>query len=58
MKKKLIKNLNKYIILMFILLITSKIMLRQKKETLNIIGVVLIPIILIIGILMLRKNKK
>lgn len=52
------RNLNKYLIIMFILIIAAEILIRIKNNICNIIGIVLLPIIIIIGIKMLYKDKK
>ena len=49
---------NKLIIIMFILLILDQILVRINNNICNIIGIILLPIIFIIGFIMLNTDKK
>ena len=52
------KNLNKYIIIMFILIIVAEILIRIKNDICNIIGIILLPIIIIVGFILIYSDKK
>ena len=52
------KKLNKYIIIMFILIIIAEILIRINNNICNIIGIVLLPIIIIVGFILIYSDKK
>ena len=52
------KNLNKWLIIMFILIILAQVLIRVNNQICNIIGVILLPIILIVGFILIYTDKK
>ena len=58
MKKRLKSALNKYIIIMFILIVLAEILLRLDNKLLNVCGMVCLPLIIVVGIIMIIKDNK
>ena len=52
------KKVNKYIIFMFILIVVAEILIRINNNICNIIGIVLLPIIIIVGFILINSDKK
>ena len=52
------KRLTKWLITMFILIIIAEILIRINNSICNLLGIILLPIIIIIGFIIVYKDKK
>ena len=52
------KKLNKWMIIMFLLIISVEILVRVDNKICNIIGMCLFPLVIITGIMLLKSDKK
>lgn len=55
--KKIDKKLKIWFIIMFIMLILSFILLRINNKVCQVIGISLLPIIIVIGFIIIKKDK-
>ena len=51
------KKLNKWMIIMFLLIISVEILVRIDNRICNIIGICLFPLVIISGFMLLKKDK-
>lgn len=52
------KNLNRWLIAMFILIILDEVLIRINHQVCNIIGIILLPLIIIVGFILIYSDKK
>ena len=56
--RKIDKSLRIWFLIMFILLIVSFVLLRINYMLCQIIGICLLPVIIVVGFVIIRKDKK
>ncbi len=52
------KRVNKYLVIMFILIVIAEVLVRINNDICNLFGIVLLPIIIIFGFMLIYKDKK
>lgn len=52
------KNLNKWLIIMFILIVLDEILIRVNNNICNIIGIILLPFVIVVGFILIHNEKQ